>query len=394
LSQRGSDGLLAEREGGFGEKEIVEGVTRLLVPNVPSPQDGDVFYNPVQSLSRDFSICVYSAMRPRTFCDPLSGTGARGIRIAKEVPEIAVTCADRNERACDSIRGNAHLNDLLVGERAVEGSSIEVVRENANALLSKRCWDAVDIDPFGSPVPFLDLAAQSAGKFLAITATDPAALCGVYPRVSFRKYLSRTVKTEFYHEVGIRVLAGFAVRMAAKYECALRPLVCHSSNHYYRVYFEKKRGASRTDNSLSQVGFLSWCPECTFRSETAGGPPEKCPFCGTGGMKEIGPLYVGPLFDSAVCEEALSQAEKRGFLGAGILLSKIAKEAQLPAFHYDHHALSSYGGFGPEKLERFLSRLRGEGKLAERTHFSETGFRTDADFGTVVRCLRGGNGEE
>lgn len=380
---------MAEEGGVFGEKEILEGATRLVVPNVSSPQEGKVFYNPVQSLSRDFSICVYSALGPRTFCDPLSGTGARGIRIAKEVVGVAVTCGDRNERACDSIRRNARLNGLLVEERSSGGVSVEVVRENANTLLSKRCWDAVDIDPFGSPAPFLDLAAQSAGKFLAITATDPAALCGVYPRVSFRKYLSRTVKTEFYHEVGIRVLAGFAVRMAAKYECALRPLVCHSSNHYYRVYFEKKRGASRTDNSLSQVGFLSWCPECTFRSETAGGAPEKCPFCGTGGVKEIGPLYVGPLFDSAVCEEALSQAEKRGFLGAGSLLSKISKEARLPGFHYDHHALSSYGGFGPEKLEKFLSRLRGEGKLAERTHFSETGFRTDADFRTVVRCLRG-----
>ena len=62
--------------------------------------------------------------------------------------------------------------------------------KNLNVLLSENRFDYIDIDPFGSPVGFVDSAMRSIknGGVVACTATDTAALCGVYPRVCQRRY--------------------------------------------------------------------------------------------------------------------------------------------------------------------------------------------------------------
>lgn len=264
----------------------------------------------------------------------------------------------------------------------ISPGAVEIVRTNANALLSGRGWEAVDIDPFGSPVPFFDLACRAATKFLAVTATDPAALCGVYPRVSKRKYLSSVpVKTEFYHEVGLLVLAGYCVRMAARFDIGLSPVIAHSSNHYYRVYFEKGKGAGRADSMLKEVGNLSWCADCLFRGAGNFG---ECPGCGSKGISSVGPLFLGKLFDPEISKKVSDKASELGFGKASELALKISRESRLPPFHYDHHSISSLIGRPPEKLEGYLESLRKRGFSAERTHFSETGFRTDAPLSEII----------
>ena len=52
-------------------------------------------------------------------------------------------------------------------------------------------FDAVDVDPFGTPSPFVDCALRSIkdGGLLSVSATDSGVLCGVYPKVALRKYL-------------------------------------------------------------------------------------------------------------------------------------------------------------------------------------------------------------
>ncbi len=356
---------------GAGEEtsEIREGETTLVVPAVARPEEGEVFYNPVQRLARDVSICVYKCLAPETLCDALAASGARGVRIAKEVG-ARVTCCDRSEAACSLIRRNADLN----------GVEVEVVRSDASAALSAGHWDAVDVDPFGSPVGFFDLAARAARRHLAITATDPAALCGVYPRVTRRRYLADVVKTEFYHEVGVRILAGFAVRTAAKYDVALRPIFAHSSDHYYRIYFSKETGGRRADAALESLGTLRWCRKCLARGLGGTG-------CSCGADAPIGPLYAGELFDWDLARRALAEAQARGFSEAAGLLGAIAGESRMPAFHYDHHALCKAKGVPPRKLSKVLAALAAAGFRAGRTHFSETGFRTDAALSEIMKAV-------
>ncbi len=67
----------------------------------------------------------------------------------------------------------------------------------------KKFYDVVDLDPYGTAVPFLESAIQaiSDGGLLAVTFTDMAVLCARTPHVTFYKYGGIPLSKPFCHEV-------------------------------------------------------------------------------------------------------------------------------------------------------------------------------------------------
>lgn len=62
----------------------------------------------------------------------------------------------------------------------------------------------VDLDPYGTPTPFLDAAVQCVheGGMLLVTATDMAVLAGGnHAESCFAKYGSMSVKSKACHEI-------------------------------------------------------------------------------------------------------------------------------------------------------------------------------------------------
>jgi len=363
-------------------KSVVEGKTRLAVPDVSRPEDGFAFYNPRMSLARDLSVAAVPSTF--SFCDLLAACGARGIRLSVEKGLTDVTLIDKNPSAVRLIEQNLRDNGVENRVRIVHGDA------NGTLYNEGRFYDFIDIDPFGSPVPFLDSGILFSKKMIAITATDTAALCGVYPRVSKRRYMAHIpFKTPFFHEVGVRVLAGFAVRMAARHDVALRPVLSQSSDHYYRIYFERAEGAGRADEALGKVGFLHHCRDCFYsaggsESETPSGP---CPSCG-GKIHVLGPLLLGNLWDASFCETALNECSERGFLRAEKLLELMIQESSLAdGFFYNLHELCSKLSIGPPKSSSVIEELSKQGFRVCRTHFDPRGIRTDAGLGELNKIL-------
>ena len=172
--------------------EHLEGATKLMVPSYSLTQDppptSPVFYNPAAALNRDVSVAITAATDGSTYCDSMSGVGARGVRIANEVGRIdRVTMVDFNAAALDAARESAALNSVA---SKCEFSDSETTSYLLSRFGSDEKFDYVDVDPFGSPVRQLQGAVTSAsdGGIVSITATDTAVLCGVYPRVSLRRY--------------------------------------------------------------------------------------------------------------------------------------------------------------------------------------------------------------
>ena len=54
--------------------------------------------------------------------------------------------------------------------------------------MSEEKFGFVDLDPFGTPAPFIDAAIRSSGKYLGVTATDTAPLCGAHLKAGIRRY--------------------------------------------------------------------------------------------------------------------------------------------------------------------------------------------------------------
>jgi len=102
--------------------ETIEGTTRILIPSgsisekVP-PKD-PAFFNPKAKLNRDFSIIAYSTFLknfdgPKIFLEGLSGVGARGLRVANEIPYIEqIIVNDLNPKALELSKKSATLNKL------------------------------------------------------------------------------------------------------------------------------------------------------------------------------------------------------------------------------------------------------------------------------------------
>ena len=255
----------------FPSEIIKEGKVQVLVPKLeaygvkPSdyaPSRAPVFYNPVMEFNRDLTVLAFQAYqrmacREISICDPFTSQGIRGIRFATEIVGVKkVLINDINEHAYKLAKHNVQLNGLE--------KTITVKHKDANCILSchalpKKRFDIVDVDPFGTPAPYLDAALRAIRNngLLASTATDLAPLCGVHAKACIRKYGGRPLRTEYCHELAVRLLAGCTTTLAAKHDIGIHVLLSHSSEHYIRLYTQIAYGAKKADESIKTLGIHS-----------------------------------------------------------------------------------------------------------------------------------------
>ncbi len=353
-------------------------------PSAPFPPgSAPVFYNPRMALNRDATVLFLRALpadsQPVDYLDAMGATGLRGLRVAGEAG-VRVTINDRSPRAL----GLAALN----AERL--GLSIETVRSDANTLMSTRRFGAVDLDPFGSPAPFTDAACRSAVRYLFVTATDTAPLCGAHLRAGMRRYYARPLNTEYHAEVGLRVLLGFVARELIKYDRGLVPLCCFAREHFVRLQLGLRQGAVAADETLARIGYVHQCSSCPGRAEQAGlvAEPVTCPAC-EGPTVAVGPLWLGGVNDPATLAAMLASLPSAGLeRGTALerLLATLAGELST-ATHYDYHVLAKRVGASPPPIEMVIESLRREGYRASRAHYSGTALKTDAPLARVIDAL-------
>jgi len=121
-----------------------------------------VFYNPVMKLNRDISLLViksYFKDKEKkggiVFCDPMVASGIREIRFLKTIPEMfkRLVLGDISLSAISNVKKNFKLNKVSLGK-------IELLNQNAVNTINSNYFDFIEVDPFGTPVPFLDVACQ------------------------------------------------------------------------------------------------------------------------------------------------------------------------------------------------------------------------------------------
>ncbi|MGQ9624822.1 MAG: tRNA (guanine(10)-N(2))-dimethyltransferase [Candidatus Bathycorpusculaceae bacterium] len=392
----------------FPTEIVEEGKVMVLVPKLtvfikkPSeyaPSKAPVFYNPIMELNRDIAVLAlqaYQRMVNREFsvCEPLAGCGVRGIRFAAEVEGVKkVLISDISKEAFKLAKHNVQLNGLR--------ESVIVRNEDASFLLSRyaaprKRFDAIDIDPFGSPVPYLDSAIRALrdNGLIILTATDMAPLCGVYPRACVRKYGGKPLRTEYCHEIAVRLLAGCLATTAAKHDIGIYLLFSHSTNHYIRVYAKTKYGAKEADETLKNMGFIIHCFNCLHRKTAKGLFTAFSKKCGECGSKTdfAGPLWLGKIFDRKFCEMMEKEAEQRRFkLEKRIrkILSLTKSEVDAPITYYVLDKICGKLSISVPPVRKILGALQEKGFVASLTHFNPKGIRTNASVKDIKEILLG-----
>ncbi|MBN1245396.1 tRNA (guanine(10)-N(2))-dimethyltransferase [Candidatus Bathyarchaeota archaeon] len=391
----------------FPSETVREGKVKVLVPKLkafkkqPSdyaPSKAPVFYNPVMELNRDISVLAFQAYqrlvnREISICDPLTGSGIRGVRFAAEIHGVnKVVVSDINERSFKLAQHNVDLNGLQ--------DLVTVNHKDANCLLSchgapRRRFDIVDVDPFGSPVPYLDSAVRALRNkgLLAVTATDLAPLCGVHAKACVRKYGGKPLRTEYCHELAVRLLAGCVATVAAKQDIGVRVVFSHSSDHYIRVYAQIGYGAKKADASIKSLGYVLHCFNCLHRepAKTLSSKFfEKCPECGSK-LDWAGPLWLGKIFDTQFCELMAQENRRIAFRNSGKISKLVAlamDEAEAPATYYVIDKIGNKLSSPVPSVAAMLQSLHDNGFEAVPTHFNSRGVRTNAPAFAVQNRLK------
>lgn len=320
-----------------------------------------VFYNPVMKLNRDMAVLLLNTLplSGMRIADPLAGTGIRSIRFLKELDKSKVAqlyINDSNPVFLKNVKANLKLNRIRLTNR------IHLANKDANLfLLQNRGFDYIDLDPFGSPVPFLDAAVRRISKngILAVTATDTSALCGSYANVCLRKYWARPLNNHLMHEIGLRILIRKVQLVAAQYDKALTPIVSYAREHYMRAFFQVVKGKRQADDILASHQFFN----------------------------SAGPVWSGPLADIHILDGMIKHS-------AGEVLSnflRVLKNEELVGGvgFYDLHMLGE-----EHKMRELIKKrdlifiLKQKGYKAAETHFSGSGIKSNIPLADLLKILR------
>ncbi len=348
---------------------INEGRVRLYVPE----NKKDVFYNPEMELSRDISVAfLQSVGNIRVACDLLSATGARAVRYAKETGVERVFANDANKESTAYIMKNAAANGVT--------NKIASFCSGANPFLQAHAgeFDFIDIDPFGSPIYFLEQLAKSAKKdsYVAITATDCGTLSGIFSNTCARRYGVTLKRTACYRETGIRNLLGAVAAFFGKENKSIHPMISHATEHYFRIFFRVIPA-----DTVNVKNFYH-CPRCDFSTF------RKFARCGLCGSKSsvLGPLWAGKLYDRKLCFDVLGRLDGKFGRAADArrLVLAILEEIEEP-FYYDIHRMASRASVNTPSIKDVMGRLRRAGFSASRTQFSGTSIKTDAPASDVEK---------
>jgi tRNA (guanine26-N2/guanine27-N2)-dimethyltransferase len=381
---------------------IKEGKTMLLVPTLSLtdnvPPKNPAFFNPSAKWNRDISMLVYrvqaSTKYNKTFADAICGVGARGLRTSVEVPKIdKVYFNDLNPVAIGLAKESARLNQV---ENKCFFSSNDACKFLNFEERDFRKFDIIDLDPFGSPSPYVDCVLRSVSNhgLMSITATDTAVLCGVYPKVCYRKYHGFPIRSEYSNEIGIRILVSFVALTASRFDLSVTPYFCHSNLHYMRVYLRVEFGNSLANSVIQKIGFLKHCQNCKHRQvENLREQNLNCEVC----YKKCnlaGPLWIDSLHDSKFVGAMLTQLDNVEDNSMGLnelnrlkkMIQICANELAIPSY-FETDTIASMAKKSSISLDKVISVLSGNGYEASKTIMNDKGFKTNATSKEVMNVL-------
>ncbi len=321
-----------------------------------------VFYNPVMVVNRDFSLLVIEANNEELVVgDVLAGSGVRSIRTLKEVtPKLIkkIIVNDTKENFKKNFEENLALNELKKTKTTIKN-------EDANKVLQANKFDYVEIDPFGTPNPFLDNAIRALNRegILSVTATDTSSLCGSYPKACKRKYWAEPLRNELMHEFATRILIRKIQLLGAQHEKALTPLLSYASDHYVKVFLKATNKKKDVDTLIKKHEYY----------------------------EGKGPIYTGEIQNEEFIKKMMEATKKIDTnTKTKKILTTIQEEAKIkePFFYDLHKEASRQKTKNIPRQEEVIQTLKQKGYDATKTHFNENAIKTNAEKKEFIKIFK------
>ena len=380
---------------------VREGMVEIIVPkpdyyrvslNEYVPSKAPVFYNPLMKENRDLTIAVANIMRSEVnrrlvFGDSMAGVGVRSIRVLVESKWDEAYVNDNSERAFANIVVNIEKNGLV--DRAYPS------RADANLFHAEHSstgvrFDMLDIDPFGTPVRFLDTGVRAVkhGGLISITATDTANLFGVQSRAAKILYGVNVFKTGFMREVGVRVLLKTLAEAAARNERGIEPIVSIASRHYVKIIARILKGRKHAFKTISKIKFLKVRKIGGFYEPVGLLDPAEA-------VKDNSCVLLGPLYACETSSKSWIEKMISDKFGKKIfdektfrILSNILSDDQKTVGSFDLIGLASSLRIAPPKVRVVIEKLSEKGFQACRSGLDANCIRTDAGLNDLISIVK------
>ena len=387
--------------------EIREGQTRLLVPENSLygkvPPHYPAFFNPLACLNRDLSIYLYNIFVDEycnrnhsqiTFADAFGGIGSRGLRVAVEVPKVSqIFINDINRIAISAAQESALVNN--VSEKCFFS-----INEVCKFLISRptegnKRFTIIDLDPFGSPSPFIDCVLRSVEDegLISITATDTAVLSGIYQTVCLRKYFGLSINNAYSNEVATRLLVSSIALIGARLGISIIPIFVNSNRHYFRVFLKVSLSNSKANRVFENLGYIQHCFKCGERNTSYIRSDDLCPECNNK-FNIAGQLWIGQLFDKKIINKLLTKyflddfKDDKNYRRIKQIFKISFKELDQIPYYFSVDEIGSMLKASPKKVDDIIEKLIESGYNASKTIFRPTALKTNASLADILSILK------
>ena len=348
-------------------------------------QVGDAFYNPRSKYVRDLGILAATIYRQDRgslrVLDALAGCGVRSLRYYQE----------SNADYLYINEGNPQLNSLLQQnlKRAIAPDNYQITHQDAHRVFF-RCYqhrdyyDLVDVDCFGSAVPYLNsmLWATKIGGLMYLTSTDGRTITGHPPEKTVQTYNAIARSHPAIQEQALRILIGATQQQAATKNLGVEPIFSLFTGQTYRVML---RLVSKPRINTNNYGFLSYCRGCgnyqTFdwrKLDRVG-----C-VCDRPTVTVSGAMWLGKLHDPQQLQRFTALAQKLNWQKIAELLNLMQGEIDFPPYFYTLREIGSRGKLDLPKRSHLIAALQDKGYRAAPTHIEPQGIKTNARMEDVI----------
>ena len=298
-------------------KESQERPTHM--PRGPAAKSGTGFMNPAMAPARTRSVLLLqdaleygwiNGDRPIRALDALCATGIRVRRWRNEIsPEhqgrLHITANDLDSEALDwalvsttsdeFTQSIVDIDDEQLQPEFIERNGIKFQRCDARMAMIQGSFQWIDVDPFGSPISFIDGALQALGRVgvLEVTATDTAALTGSSSTSGMRRYGHKGIVDLYAHDDAVRVLLGTIATRAAQLDRSIEPILALFDGHHVRVSVLVRKSKQGADRNRELMGWRIRTEGKPYKFSVHPSPEEM--------KKASGPMWIGPLWNGEIC---------------------------------------------------------------------------------------------
>lgn len=350
-------------------------------------QTGKAFYNPQSQFVRDLGVLaaiVYKKDRGRLrVLDALAGCGVRSLRYLQESSADYLWVNEGNPDNTFILQQNL--------AAAISAGCCKLTHQDAHRIFFQ-CYehqdyfDLVDVDCFGTAVPYLNsmLWATRIGGLMYLTSTDGRTLTGHLPENSIKAYGAIARSHPAAHEQALRLLIGSTAQQAGTKGLGIEPVFSLFTGKTYRLMMRLVSKPHLTDHNY---GFLAYCHSCGNYQTIAWRKLNKISCscsCSDPAITVSGAMWLGELHDRRQIEDFISLAQQLGWQKIADLLTTMAGEIGLPPYFYKLGEIGRRGKIDIPRRSHLIETLQDRGYQAAATHINPQAIKTNASMETCI----------